>query len=269
MGDSGNQNLSLGEAASRFLAKLPPEDREANQQAIYKFVRWCGQEQTFVKITGSVTAGYAEQLSLSDTDYLKKLELVRSFLTYAKKAGWCETNLATHLKTKKAKNRQQPSTRESLPKTITLTRQGYAEMETELAALKQKRPQLIEEMRRAAADKDFKENAPLAAAREQRGYLEGRIKELEEAMKVASIIDDEVKSDVKAFIGNTVVLKDTVSSEELCYLIVDPREVDPTQGKISSASPIGKAIIGRGKGDIIEVTVPAGKLRYEITRIEH
>jgi len=269
MVDSGSQNPSLGEAASLFLAKLPPGERGVSQPEVYKFVRWYGWERPLAGLSAPEVANYAERLSLSDTDYSKKLELIRAFLAYAKKVGWSKTNLGIHLKAKKAKAGALASARRGLPETVPLTQQGYAELEAELAALKRKRPQLIEEMRRAAADKDFRENAPLAAAREQRGYLEGRISELEGTLKAATIVNGKQKSGLKANIGGRVVLGDLTSGEELRYRIVDPREVDPAQGKISSVSPLGKALIGRGEGEIVEVAVPAGKLRYQIKQVEH
>ena len=269
MVNSDSQNPSLGEAAGLFLARLSSKEREASQTEVYKFVRWYGWERPLAGLTAPEVANYAERLSLSDTDYAKKLELIHAFLTYAKKAGWSKTNLANHLKAKKVKAGSLPSVRQGLPEAVTLTQQGYAELEAELAELKRKRPQLIEEVRRAAADKDFRENAPLAAAREQRGHLEGRIRELEETLKAASIISGDEKSGLKANIGDSIVLCDLTSGEELDYMIVDPKEVDPTQGKISIASPLGKALIGRGEGEIAEVTVPAGKLRYQIKRVGH
>ena len=268
MVDSDNQNPSLGEAASLFLTKLSSGEREVSQPEVYKFVRWYGWERPLAALTAPEIANYAERLSLSDTDYSKKLELIRTFLAYAKKAGWSKTNLAIHLKAKKVKAGAHPSARQGLPETVSLTQQGYSELEAELAALKNKRPQLIEEIRRAAADKDFRENAPLAAAREQRGHLEGRIRELEETLKAATIIDEDRKSDLKANIGDSAIVCDLASGEELRYIIVDPREVDPTQGKISSVSPLGRALIGRGEGEVVEVAVPAGKLRYQIKRVK-
>ena len=265
--NSSNQNPSLGEAASRFLASLPPGEGEMSQQEVYKFVRWYGWERPLAGLTAPEVANYAERLS-SDTDYTKKLELIRAFLVYAKKEGWSRSNLAAHLKTRQGKTRLQPLAKRGLPEAITLTPQGYAELEAELAALKNKRPQAIDEMRRTAADKDFSENAPLDAAREQRGLLEGRIRQLEEALKSAIIIDRKQEVTHKISIGDSVILRDLASSEELHYMIVSPREVDPTKGKISSASPIGKTIIGRGQGEVVEVEAPAGKLRYQIKQIE-
>ena len=269
MTSSGNQNPSLGEAASLFLGKLTPEEREVSQPEVHKFVRWYSWERPLARLTAPEIANYAERLSLSDTDYARKLELIRGFLTHAKKAGWSKTNLGIHLKAKKAKAGSPPSIRQRMAEPVSLTQQGYDELKAELAALKSKRPQLIEEMSRAAADKDFRENAPLAAAREQRGHLEGRIKELEETMKLAVVIDAEQKSSLKTNIGDGIILCDLASGEELRYIIVDPREVDPTQGKISSVSPLGKAVIGRGEGETIEISVPVGKLRYQVKKVEH
>ena len=266
MNNSSNQNPSLGETASRFLASLPPGEGEMSQQEVYKFVRWYGWERPLAGLTAPEVANYAERLS-SDTDYIKKLELIRAFLVYAKKEGWSKSNLAAHLKTRKGKTRLQPLAKRGSPGAITLTQQGYAELEAELAALKDKRPQAIDEMRRAAADKDFRENAPLEAAREQRGQLEGRIRRLEKALKSASIIGEKQGVTLKVSIGDSVILRDLAGGEELRYMIVNSTEVNPTKGKISNASPIGKAIIGRGQGEVVEVKAPVGKLRYQIKQI--
>ena len=232
------------------------------------YPRWYGWEHPFANLAAPAVASYAEQLSLSDTDYARKLVLIRAFLAYAKKKGWSRTNLASHLKTKKAKSGQLVAARRNLPESISLTQQKYDELEAELAALKEKRHELIDEIRRAAADKDFRENAPLAAAREQRGHVEGQIRELEETLKAAIIIDGKREPALKTGVGDNIVLSDLASGEELHYMIVDPREVDPSRGKISIASPLGKALIGRRDGEIVEITAPAGKLRYQIIRVE-
>lgn len=267
--NKGSQNPSVGEAATRFLASLSSGERGISQQEVYRFVRWYGWERPFAGLTAHEVAKYAERLSLSDTDYIKKLELIRAFLVYAKKEGWSKSNLAAHLKTRKGKTRLPSSTRQGLPQTISLTRQGYAKLEAELAALQGRRLQAIDEVRRAAADKDFSENAPLDAAREQYGHLEGQIRQLEEALKSATIIGEKQKVILKVGIGDSVALRDLVSGEELRYMIVNPREVDLTTGKISSASPIGRAIIGRTQGEVVEVEAPIGKLHYQIDKVEH
>jgi len=265
--NSGSQNPSLGEAATCFLASLPPGGKEMSQQEVHRFVRWYGWERALAGLTAPEVASYAEHLSLSDTDYIKKLGLIQTFLVYAKKEGWNRSNLAPHLKAKKRKAKLQSSFRRGSPETLSLTQQGYVALEAELAALKSKRSEAIDEVRRAAADKDFRENAPLEAAREQYGHLEGQIKELEEALKSAVILDEKQEVALKISVGDSIILRDLASGEELHYIMVNSKEVDPTRGKISSVSPIGKAIIGRGQGEVVEVTAPAGKLRYQIEQI--
>lgn len=262
------QTPSLGEAASSFLAELSLEKRGISQQKVYRFVRWYGWERPIGGLRAPEIAKYAEQLSRSDTDYIKKLELIRAFLVYAKNEKWTGTNLAVHLKARKGKSSLPRSNRRGSAETVPLTRQGYADLEADLAALKVKRPGIIDEITKAAADKDFRENAPLEAARQQYGYLEGRIRGLEGTLKSAIIIDEKGKNTPRVSVGDTLILRDLASGEELRYTLVSPREVNPTKGKISNMSPIGKAIDGQNQGEVVEVTTPAGKIRYEIKKIE-
>ena len=261
------QNMNLDKVAGRFLGSLPVGERETSRQVIYRFVRWFGWERPLAGLTAPEIANYAERVSSSDTDHVKKLDLIRNFLAHAKKAGWTKGNLAIHLKVKKGKPKATSGPRQVLPETISLTQHGYAQMKKELTTLKSRRPHIIDEIHRAAADKDFRENAPLAAAKEEFGHLEGRIKELEEALKSAVFIGDQPKLTPKAGIASSIILLDLASDEELHYTIVNPREVNPAKGRISSASPIGKAIMGRAQGDIVEITVPAGRLRYKIKQV--
>jgi len=100
MSDSISQEPTLGDAASQFLATLSTKERETSQPEVYKFALWYGWERPFTNMAAPEVAGYAERLSISDIDYMKKLGLIRSFLAYGKKMGWSQTNMATHLKTK-------------------------------------------------------------------------------------------------------------------------------------------------------------------------
>jgi len=264
---SDNQPLNLAEATRRFLASLSPEEAKAGQPEVQRFVRWYGREHSLTGLTGHEVANYAARMPSSDTDYLKKFEQIRAFLTYSKKQGWTKTNLAAHLKVKKGKGKTTAVGRQ-MAQGMSLTQQGYDDVKTELASLEPKRAQAIEEVRLAAADKDVRENAPLEAAREHHGQLVGRIKQLEEILKSAVIIDEKQKTTFTVNIGNSVVLQDLSSKEELRYKIVSPREVDPIRGKISNVSPVGKAVMGRRQGDTVEVVTPAGKIRYQVKRVE-
>ncbi|MFH1381569.1 MAG: transcription elongation factor GreA [Chloroflexota bacterium] len=263
-----DQNLSLNEAASRFLASLPLGESEKSRQEVQKFARWFGAKRTIFELAPAEVGNYAEKLSLSDTDYMSKLEILRTFLTYAKKKRWTATNLATHLKTKKGKGRTSPATKQRSVETIVLTQEGFQELKAELDSLHIKRREVITEMTRAAADKDFRENAPLHAAREQKGHIEGRIMELEETLKSSVVVTEKERSALSVEIGDQVVLRDLTSGQEMHYTLVSSTEADPFAGKISSVSPIGKAIVGQKQGTVVEVIAPAGKLRCQIEEVK-
>lgn len=263
-----DRNPNLGEAASIYLANLSAKKQTTSQQEIYRFNRWFGRERLFDSIKPSEIDNYADNASRTDAGHADKLALVRAFLSYAKKKGWSEINLGTHLKAKKAKSRPASTGRKDVIESISVTKEGYEKLQTELTSLKDQRQEAIEEMTKAAADKDFRENAPLHAAREKRGMLEGRIIELESTLKAAEIVDEENQSSEGVDIGKTFVLADPDKGIEMRYTLVGPREADPANSRISSVSPIGKAVLGKKRGDMVEIDAPAGKLRYQLKEID-
>jgi transcription elongation factor GreA len=268
MANSTDHIPSLGKATTLYLAKLSVKNRDDSLPEIYRFAKWYGWESSFSTLAGPAVASYSDQLNVSDIDYEKKFSILRAFLAYAKKAGWSATNLATHLKTKKGKAEQSIASRRNAPETVTLTQERFDELKVELETLKKKSRELVGEIQRAAADKDFRENTPFHAAREERGHVEGRIKELEAMFKSATIIQDNKEPSFKSVIGDCLVICDLATGEECRYMLVDPREVNAAKGKISIASPLGKALLGRRDGETIEITAPAGRLRYQVKRIE-
>lgn len=249
MGNIEN-NHTLAEVAEAFLSRLPPEERGKIQAEVFKFVRWLGSSRQLKDINPVDVASYGEQITPSAAKPIK------SFLAYIQKQGFSRTNLAPHLKVKKSSSKTVAVWQGSSVQ-ATLTTQGYAKLEKELANLKNQRSQVIEEMQIAAADKDFRENAPLAAAREQKSHLEGRIKEIEAVLNQAKIMR-EGQDTTRAKFGYTVLLRDLSSGKEFSYTLVDPREANPAKGKLSVASPLGKAILDKERGQTVEVTAPAG-----------
>lgn len=268
MTNGDDQIPNLGDAVTVFLKKLPAADKELGQPVLFKFARWLGWDIAFQKLAPPAVAGYAEQLSPADTDYQKKLEIIRSFLAFAKKSGWSLINLGTHVKTKKSKNRAKTALLRKQQETATISKERHEEMMAELVSLKERSRELVGDIKLAAADKDFRENAPLHAAKEERGYVEGRIQELEEALKFVTIMDGTKSNSVKSGVGDCLLCCDLESGEDCRYTIVDPREVDAMKGKISIVSPLGKALLGKRTGDTVEFKAPRGKLRFKIKAIE-
>ena len=126
-----SENITLGEAATRFLASLPAQEAKVSQQEVYSFVRWYGGDKPFSTLTAAEVDNFAERLSSSDADYEKKLELIRAFLTDAKKEGWSKTNLSVHLKAKKAKVKLPIASKRSSVQKVTITPEGYAQLQAE------------------------------------------------------------------------------------------------------------------------------------------
>jgi transcription elongation factor GreA len=266
--NSNSNNLSLGESATKYLINLSSDDRQKAQQEIYKFVRWYGEDRLISELTIPEVANYTEQISSSTIEAEEKLKNVKSFLSYAYKHGFIKTKLAVHIKVKKAPAKSLSAMKWTSQKSISLTAQGYADLEAELTALINERPRVAAELKKAAADKDFRENSPLDAVREYQGQIEARIRELEATLKMATIMDEKQSNNQKIGLGNTVVLKDLVTGDEILYTLVDASEANPTKGKISIVSPIGKALLGSKKGDNIEVIAPVGALPYKIEDIK-
>ena len=152
-----------------------------------------------------------------------------------------------------------------------MTTQGAQRLRLELEHLKSvKRPEVIAAIAEARAHGDLKEIAEYHAAREQQGFIEGRIQELESTLSNAQLIDIATL-DVGARIvfGATVELIDEDSGEEVTYQIVGELEADIRLGLISITAPISRALIGRSEGDVVQIEAPGGRRSYEIVVVRY
>ncbi|GEA14623.1 MAG: transcription elongation factor GreA [Moorella sp. (in: firmicutes)] len=149
-----------------------------------------------------------------------------------------------------------------------LTLSGLKKLEEELEYLKSvKRREVAERLKQAIEFGDLSENSEYEDAKNEQAFIEGRILTLEKKLRNARVIDaSEVPGDVVS-LGSRVTLKDLDAGEELQYEIVGSMEADPAENRISNESPVGKAILGHRIGEIINIQVPAGTLRYQIVNI--
>jgi transcription elongation factor GreA len=152
-----------------------------------------------------------------------------------------------------------------------MTAKGAERLRAEVERLKSvERPRIIAAIAEARAHGDLKENAEYHAAREQQGFTEGRIKELEAALSYAEVIDvARLQPNGKIVFGATVQLADEDSGEEVTYQIVGDLEADIKQRLISVSSPIARAMIGKSEGDSIEFQAPNGIKNYEIVSVRY
>lgn len=152
-----------------------------------------------------------------------------------------------------------------------MTQAGADRLREELAHLKKvKRPQIIEAIAEARAHGDLKENAEYHAAREQQGFIEGRIQSLESSLSSAQIIDvSKVHADGKVVFGATVTVVNIETDKETTYQIVGDLEADISQNRIAVSSPIARALIGRSEEDEVVVQTPGGEQEYEIIKVAY
>ncbi len=150
-----------------------------------------------------------------------------------------------------------------------MTKRGADKLREELAELKTvARPTIIKAIAEARAHGDLRENAEYHAAREQQGFAEGRIAEIEHKLSSAQIIDvTQVDAGGRVVFGATVELLNLNTDEEVRYQIVGEDEADIKQGRVSIASPIARALIGRLEGEEIEVQTPSGSQDYELLAV--
>ena len=154
---------------------------------------------------------------------------------------------------------------------VPITVHGAQKLQDELLQLKSvARPKVIEDIATAREHGDLKENAEYHAAREQQGFIEGRIKDIEGKLSNATIIDvTTVNANGKVVFGATVDVADEETGDELTYQIVGEDEADIKKNKISIGSPIARALIGKEEGDVAEVKTPGGLRSLEIVDINY
>ncbi|SES99086.1 transcription elongation factor GreA [Anaerobranca gottschalkii] len=154
-------------------------------------------------------------------------------------------------------------------KEIILTPSGLKKLEEELEYLKSiKRREVAERIKVAISYGDISENSEYDDAKNEQAFVEGRILTLEKMLRNAKIIDEGDVNREVVNVGCTVVLKDLEYDEDLEYTIVGSAESNPNDNKISNESPVGKAIIGKPVGSIVEVAVPEGTIKYKIISIK-
>lgn len=151
---------------------------------------------------------------------------------------------------------------------IPMTPEGYQKLEEELERLlKVDRPKNIKAIAEARAHGDLSENAEYHAAKERQSFIEGRIQELKSKLALADVIDPTKISQDRIAFGAKVKILDLETDEEKTFILVGPDEADAKNGKISISSPVGKALLNKGIGDVVQIKAPAKTMEYEILEI--
>jgi transcription elongation factor GreA len=157
-----------------------------------------------------------------------------------------------------------------MPRELILTPQGLEELKAKIDYLSnQKRREIAERIKEAREFGDISENAEYDAAKNEQAMLEKQIADLEEKLRNATVIDQKAISTDVVSVGSTVHVKDQKTEKSVKYKIVGSAEANPAEMRLSNESPVGKALLGRKRGDVVDVPVPRGPARkLKITKIE-
>jgi transcription elongation factor GreA len=249
------ERMTAGEAVAHFLQSIDPEKARADRPQIDAFVESFGLDRPIADLTADDVSTYAERFRADAVEDAPQLEPVRAFLAYASRLAFTHQNLVPALLgSGVGGSGGEGAAADFGGDAYQMTVEGLASLERELEELKAQRPVIAEELRAAMADKDFRENAPLDAARDAQAHLEARIRDIEARLRHAVIIDPSQKRG-RANLGSTV------------KLLVSPNEVDPSRGKISIESPVGHAVINRVSGEEVFVEAPSGRIHFRVLEV--
>jgi transcription elongation factor GreA len=260
-------SLTVGQAISAYIAGIGLADRETASRELNRFGRWVGQEMPVAQLTTEQVFRYTETFAASKADANQRLAQVKTFLAYLHRQQATPTNLSTAIRFRRPPvHRPARRARDKPPEPILMTEQGHERLSAELKDLDERvRPEVTEQLRSAAADKDFSENAPYSAAKHKLSEVRTRINRIRRTLSAASV---QVGSSTEAVeLGTIVTLHSLIEDEEVEYQIVGAGE-PLGNGRVSLRSPVGSAVLGKAVGDTIEVLTPMGAQRYRVEKIE-
>ncbi len=264
--------MTADAAASEYFNAYAKKLDQQQRVAVSRFVSWCGQSRELNGISAHEMTLFQEAQGANVANLGARLMPVKAFLAFAKKRTWTATNLGVHLRVKKASvtaGAVQAVVESGDDAASEMTREGYEALKVELERRKDERPEVALELQSAMADKDFRENAPLDAARDAQAMLEATIRDLEHQVAHAVVVETNARpASDEARLGSMVEVTNLVSKKSVGYTLVGHTEADAAAGRISVVSPLGKALVGHGAGDVVDVAAPAGTIQFRIESVE-
>ena len=260
--------LTVGQAISAYVARLEPADRALASRELNRFGRWLDTDLPVDQLNTEHVGPYPDTIPASVADANARLGVIKDFLASLHKQKATSSDLSTMIRLRRPPVRRPAPrrARDRPPEPIPMTEQGYERLSAELKDLDERvRPEVTEQLRSAAADKDFSENAPYSAAKHRLSEVRTRINRIRRTLAAASVHVGSSTETVE--LGTTVTVQNLADPDQVEYRIVGAGE-PLGNGQVSVGSPVGRALLGQAVGDVVEVSTPAGLERYRIERIE-
>ena len=262
------ERITAIEALNHFESSLAlePEKARIEVPVVAKFVAFLSNERPMNEVRATEVSSYVREQTDRSAEHIEPL---RAFLAYASRLAFTDENLvpALHLGPNAGGGRGRNASNEFGGNAYHVTLDGLKRLELQIQGEKSRRPEIAQKVHDAMADKDFRENAPLDAARDEQAHLEARIRDLEGRLRNAVIIDEQSKGG-RANVGSVVTLLNLNANREQVFTLVSAIEVDPANGKISVASPMGVAMMNRSVGDEVTVSAPSGPMTFRVIDVQ-
>lgn len=261
---------TLGQALNEYLRSLKPDQRILQENFVRRYVEYAGEQVTTDTLTGSKVESYAEsQIRASDPQAPERVAALKGWFQFLRKKNYTAQNYGVHVRVRRTGGRSAPQSGhhrvEDTP--IEMTADGLDALQRELDDLNASRPDIVKAISVAREDKDFRENAPLDAAREALAFNEQRRKQIEQTLKRAVVV--ERTDGERSAVGSAVTVTRLDTGKTVTYRLVGAREANAAESKISVESPVGRELLGRKPGDEVAVTAPSGEILYRIDSISH
>lgn len=261
--------MDLPEAIRVYVSSVEENQREEIQHGIHSFIRWWGRDVNLTNLNPPELGEYSEELGAIHTDESRRrLVILREFLSFANKNGLTKSNLAKHIKIRRSNvNAANTKSLEGTQSEAKLTKEGYSQLNSRLERLTKEQEKVAKDIQKAAADKDVRENAPLEASRQEMGHIVSQMAEIESILSNAVVMKKSSRTQ-KITEGSKVALKNLSGNTEVNYILVDPSEASPLENKISTLSPVGKALLNHNAGDKVNIVAPSGNTSYLIVKVD-
>ena len=260
-------DLTLSQAAAQFADTVKEPARHDVLAELSRFVHWYGPDHMLSTLRAHSVSLYADVLGPARPEASRRADHIRTFLVYLKQQGLTATNLGPHLRLRKGGVKSTTRAVADQQSSVELTQAGIDALKAELESLGKQRITVRKDIALAMLDKDFRENSPLDAAKDRQGHIEARAREIEEMLKRAVVVEGSPAGG-RVGVGTAVDVRNLGTGTTRRYFIVGPTEANAAEGKISSDSPVGKALLDKTVGDEVEVSAPAGILQFKIEAIE-
>jgi len=264
---TGSQPPTLADAFVDFLASLRAEQRGLHERYVRHYVQTVGEDQPTTTITSARVEWYAEtHIKATDPLAEERVAALKTWFQYLKKRNHTHQNFGTVIRVRRTGRGPAVVAVRSDRPPLDVTVNGLEAMQRELETLQGEVPHLIEAIALAREDKDFRENAPLDAAREAMAQNEARRKQLEADLRRARVVGEVAAGRVG--VGSQVTVTRLDSGQQFTYRLVGAREANAREGKISVESPVGRELLGKTPGDEIAVRTPNGELSFRLDEIQ-